>query len=294
MTLNRFEVFHAVVESKSLTKAGEVLNMTQSGISHAIASLESELGFSLITRCRSGIYLTNNGERMLGYIRDILLLNDKLKQEAAAINGLETGIVRIGTFTSVAAQWLPYIIKQFQDHHPGIVTKLFEGDYLTLEQEILSGGIDCGFLTLPTTKSLEVIPLKKDKMLCIVSDQHPLHNAEKISFKQIEAEPLIMPKKGWGSEIEQIFKENNIKPNVKFEVSDDQTIIAMVQNNLGISIRPEMTLASIPSTIRVLNLEKEAYRFIGIATKPNMSPATKKFVESVHSWLNARNLLDFC
>lgn len=292
MTLSRFEVFYTVVESGSLTKAGEILNLTQSGISHAITSLETELGFSLLTRGRSGICLTSNGERILAYIRDILILNDRMKQEAAAINGVEVGIVRIGTFTSVTTQWLPHIIKQFQDDHPGIVLKLFEGDYSTLEQWISNGEIDCGFLTLPTPKSFEFLPLKKDRMLCILSDQHPFHNQDKVSFKQIEAESLIMPKEGWDNEINQVFKENNIKPNVKFEVSDDQAIMAMVQNNLGISIRPEMTLSHVPNNVRILNLEKESFRFIGIATKPNISPATKKFIDCVHSWLSDQNLLD--
>ncbi|MDM5309748.1 LysR family transcriptional regulator [Peribacillus frigoritolerans] len=293
MTLNRFEAFNAVVESGSLTGAAKLLNLTQSSISHAIASLENELDFSLLTRGKAGISLTSNGERMLEYIRDILILNDKMKQEAAEINGIETGVVRIGTFTSVAAQWLPFIIKKFQDAHPGIIVKLFEGDYLTIENEVSTGGIDCGFLTSPITKSLEFLPLKKDKMLCILSDQHPLHTSNTISFEQIETEPLIMPKKSWGNEIEQIFKKNNIKPNVIFEVSDDQAIIAMVQNNLGISIRPEMTLSGIPANIGILNLEIESFRFIGLAVKPNMSPATKKFVDCVHSWLSDHNLLDF-
>jgi DNA-binding transcriptional LysR family regulator len=293
MTISRFEVFYTVVESGSLTKAGEMLNLTQSGISHAINSLENELGFSLLTRGRSGIYLTSNGERMLPYIRDILTLNDRMKQEAAAINGLEVGVVRIGTFTSVATQWLPHIIKQFQDDHSGIKVKLFEGDYSTLEQWTSNGVIDCGFLTLPTQKSLEFIPLKKDKMLCILSDQHPLHKLDRITFKQIEEEPLIMPKEGWDNEVTHIFRKNNIKPNVKFEVSYDQAIIAMVQNNLGISLRPEMTLNNIPDNICILNLENDYFRTIGIATKPNMSPATKKFVDCVHSWLSDHNLFDF-
>jgi DNA-binding transcriptional LysR family regulator len=293
MTISRFEVFNTVVELGSLTKAGEMLNLTQSGISHAINSLENELGFTLLNRGRSGIYLTNNGERMLAYIRDILILNDRMKQEAAAINGLEVGVVRIGTFASVSAQWLPHIIKQFENEHPGIDVKLFEGDYSTIEQSILNGVIDCGFLTLPVPKPLEVLPLKKDKMLCIISDQHPLHKLDRISFKQIEREPLIMPKEGWDNEVSQIFRENKIKPNVKFEVSDDQAIIAMIQNNIGISIRPEMTLSRLPNNVRILNLEKDSFRFIGIATKPNMSPATKKWIDCVHSWLSDNNLLNF-
>lgn len=216
-----------------------------------------------------------------------------MKQEAAAINGLDTGVVKIGTFTSVASQWLPHIIKRFENDYPGITLKLFEGDYATLEEWVLQGVIDCGFLTIPTSNSLEFLPLKKDKMLCILSDQHPLHSQEKISFKQIQSEPLIMPKEGWGNEIKQILRDNNIKPNVKFEVSDDQAILAMVQNNLGISIRPEMTLSHIPNNIRILNLENESFRFIGIATKPNISPATEKFIDCVHTWLSEQNLLDF-
>ncbi|RBW68514.1 LysR family transcriptional regulator [Bacillus taeanensis] len=293
MTISRFEVFQAVVDSGSLTKAGEMLNLTQSGVSHAITSLENELGFPLLTRGRSGIQLTHNGERMLTYIRDILSLHDRMKQEAAAIKGLDVGVVRIGTFTSVAALWLPHIIKTFEEIHPGITVKLFEGDYLTLEDWVSNGVIDCGFITSPTSQSLKFLPLKKDKMLCILSEEHPLHNQDHISFEQIQTEPLIMPSKGWDNEIKQIFTENNIKPNVKFKVSDDQAIIAMVKNNLGISIRPEMTLAHLPDNIRIVNLESEYFRSIGIATKLTMSPAAKKFIDCAHSWLTDHNLLDF-
>ncbi|KAA9031165.1 LysR family transcriptional regulator [Niallia endozanthoxylica] len=293
MTLSRYEIFFTVVESGSLTKAGELLKLTQSGVSHAITSLENEFGFSLLTRGRSGIQLTSNGERIITYIREVLLIDERMKQEVAAINGLDIGIVKIGTFTSVASQWLPHIINRFEHDYPGITLKLFEGDYSTLEEWVLQGVIDCGFLTLPTPKSLEFHPLKKDKMLCILSDQHPLHSQEQISFKQIQAEPMILPKEGWDNEIQQIFRENNIKPNIKFRVSDDQAIKSMVQENLGISIRPKMTLAHIPDNVRILNLENDFFRIIGIATKPNMSPATKKFMDCVHSWLSDHNLLDF-
>ncbi|MDT8860690.1 LysR family transcriptional regulator [Alkalihalobacillus sp. MEB130] len=292
MTLARYEVFYTVVESGSLTKAGQILNLTQSGISQAITSLETELGFSLLTRGRGGIQLTSNGERMLSYVRDILFLYEGMKQEAAAINGIEMGVVRIGTFTSVASQWLPDIIKLFEEDHPGIELQLYEGDYASIEQWISTGEVDCGFLTLPTPKSLEFTPLKKDRMLCILSDQHPLQNKDNISFKEIENERLIIPKLGWDHEVREIFKENNINPQIKFEVSEDEIIIAMVKNNLGISIRPEMTLSSLPSCMRILNLEKESFRYIGIATKPNTSPATRKFVDCVYSWLKSNHLLD--
>lgn len=109
MSITKYQVFLSTVELGSLTKTAEALNLTQSGVSHAIASLEEEFGFLLLIRDRAGIRLTSNGERLLRYVRDILQANERLKQEVAAINGLETGTVRIGSFVSVSTQWLPPI-----------------------------------------------------------------------------------------------------------------------------------------------------------------------------------------
>ena len=72
LSLAKFEIFSAVVELGSLTKAGEALGLTQSAVSHAISSLETEWGFSILNRGRSGVHVTNNGERILKYVREIL------------------------------------------------------------------------------------------------------------------------------------------------------------------------------------------------------------------------------
>ena len=118
MSLAKFEIFSTVVELGSLTKAGETLGLTQSAVSHAIASLESEWGFSILTRGRAGINLTSNGEHVLRYIHEILKWNEEMVQEIANIKGLEIGIVRIGTFSSVSIQWLPEILGNFNEILP--------------------------------------------------------------------------------------------------------------------------------------------------------------------------------
>ena len=116
LSLAKLEIFNTVVELGGLTKAGEALGLTQSAVSHAIASLESEWGFSILNRGRSGIKLTSNGEHVLKYIREMLKWNEEMHQEIANINGLEIGTVRIGTFSSVSAQWLPEILKNFNEY----------------------------------------------------------------------------------------------------------------------------------------------------------------------------------
>jgi DNA-binding transcriptional LysR family regulator len=79
MSLAKYEVFDTVVELGNLTKAAEALNLTQSAVSYSIANLESELGFPLLIRSRSGITLTSNGQRILKYIRTILHWDEKMK-----------------------------------------------------------------------------------------------------------------------------------------------------------------------------------------------------------------------
>lgn len=287
MTLAKFEIFRSVVELGSLSKAAEALNLTQSAVSHTIASLESDFGFTLLTRGRSGISLTSNGERILLYIREILKWNEQMIQEAAKINGLETGIVRIGTFPSVSVQWLPTIIKQFSEIYPSIDIRLFEGDYNQINNWILDGTIDFGFLSLPTANTFDIIPLKRDKLLCLLPDSHPLCRQKVILFSQIENEPFIMPKSNIDNDVRRIFKAYKVKPKIQYEISEDQAIISMVQNNLGISILPEMILYRIPDTVRIVELEGNHYRSIGIAATlfKKISPGAKKFIDFIQDWL---------
>ncbi|WP_018755430.1 LysR family transcriptional regulator [Paenibacillus terrigena] len=289
MNLIKYEIFSKVVECESLTKAGERLNLTQSAVSHAISSLEREFGLSLLMRNRSGVQLTNNGERLIQPIREILQLNEKLNQEIAAIKGIERGTVKIGTFSSVSIQWLPGIIKQFHELFPLIDIKLFDGNYHEIEASIATGISDFGFVNLPTTDtSLEVIPLQQDQMQCVLPIDHPLCNESSIRIDQIKDEPFIMPIAGCDNDIKRIFTQNHINPTIKFELEDDQAILAMVQNGLGISILPELMLSSCPHHVCIRPLEGEYHRSIGIAVKSlkDCSPAARKMIEFITSWVD--------
>lgn len=98
MNLLQIEIFVKVVDIGNFTKAGEILAMTQSGISHNIASLESELGIKLLNRGRNGISLTDSGERIINNMRNILSEAESIKQEAASILGIQNGKINIGAF----------------------------------------------------------------------------------------------------------------------------------------------------------------------------------------------------
>ena len=107
----------------SFHKAADILGITPSAISHAISNMESELGFPVLTRSKSGISLTNYGEHLLPYVNAVLNSEESLQQNIAEMNGLKTGRVKIGVFSSVCTNWLPEILSSFQSKYEGIESK---------------------------------------------------------------------------------------------------------------------------------------------------------------------------
>ena len=294
LTLTKFEIFNTIVEVGSLTKTAEKLNMTQSGVSYAVSTLEAELGFILLKRDRSGVSLTSNGERILKHVQIILQQEELLRQEAAAIRGVNTGTVRLGTLSSVSMQWLPGILSQFHKTHPQIEVKTYLGCYDEMNDWISNGTVDFGFLSLPTSRSFEVIPLKKDKLVVILPPEHPLRHQKVISFSQLENQPFIMPQWGHDDNIKRSLIESKVKLQIQYELMEEQTILEMVKMGLGISILPELILVNVPENVHVVDLEKPNYRIIGIAalSLKDLSPAARELVDCTQSWLRDHGFLE--
>ena len=290
MSIAKFEILNKLSEVQSFTKTAEVLNLTQSAVSHAITTLEKEFGFPLVNRGRSGVSLTNEGETLLQTIRKVLHYYEKVQQEASSIIGVTKGKIKIGVFTSVSSNWLPEIIKIMQERYPDVQIELMEGNYLEIEQWLLSGIIDCGFLNVAHSNQFEVIPLKKDRLLCIVSSESKLYNHSTVSFEDLVKESFIMPAYGGHHDVKRIFEENQVHPNIRFELMEEHAIMSMVAHHLGISILPEMVLQPLLPQLRAIPLEVDSYRSIGLATRYNLSPAAKKFAETTKSWLSEQSL----
>jgi len=289
MSISKYKVLIEVLEQGSLTKAAKTMGYTQSGISHTIDRLEDEFGFDLIVRSRTGTRLTKNGEQVIPTIREMLKWNEYLEQQIAAVHGVELGTVRIGTFTSVSVHWLPKIIKKFQKDFPSIEIKLVDGDYREIEEWILNGVIDCGFISVPTRNKLDVIPLHKDKMLMLLPPEHHLASHDVIDLNQVAQEPFIMPYQGYDDDMNRIFKKASFKPNITFTAIDDYAIMAMVESGLGVSILPELVLEGQHRQIHKKELREFSFRSLGVAVRSleSMSPATEKFLAYVQDFLES-------
>ena len=180
MNIQKHMAFVKTVEYGSFTKAAEILNYSQSGISRMINDLEKDWKVTLLERGKAGVKLTSDGLRLLPYAKNVCNEYEKLLMQVDEINGLQSGLIRIGTFSSVATHWLPNMIKAFQTDYPNIDYELLLGDYTEIEEWIITGRVDCGFIRLPVRHDLETIFLEQDKLLAILPQNHPLTSLEKI------------------------------------------------------------------------------------------------------------------
>ena len=281
MSIQKYLAFIRTVEYGSLTKAAQSLDYTQSGISHMINDLEAEWGVSLLERNRSGVRITSDGLKVLPHVQNVCQAYQTLLTEIDNLHGLHSGMIRIGTFSSVATHWLPNIIKSFQRDYPNIEFELLLGDYTEIESWIQERRVDCGFLRLPAKPELESIFLERDRLLVILPEDHPMADLERFPISGLIGEPFMLLEKGAKAEISEIFDRHQIVPNVRFVTWDDYAIMSMVENGLGISILPELILQRTPYRIVKKELETAAYRNIGFVMKDAKaaSLAVKRFLE---------------
>lgn len=279
--LQKYLAFVKTVEYGSFTKAAEKLNYSQSGISRMINDLESEWHLSLLERNKQGVKLTSDGLKLLPFTQNVCREYLKLQAEVDALNGLQSGLIRIGTFSSAATHWLPKIIKAFKEDYPGIDYELLLGDYTEIEKWILEGRVDCGFLELPAAGNIETIFLEQDRLLAVVPQNHILADCKKFPLKAFCQEPFMLLEKGGCSEISMLFAAAGLKPQVKFTTWDDYAIMSMVESGLGIAVLPELILRRAPYKIQAIELEVPAYRKIGLGlrSKKTASLAVKRFME---------------
>jgi DNA-binding transcriptional LysR family regulator len=279
--LQKYQAFITTADSRSFTKAAGILGYAQSSISKMIADLEEEWNIILLERSRAGVQLTSDGMAMLPYARELLNNYRKVQAQAASLSGLLTGLIRIGTFSSVAAHWMPSIIRKFQSDYPGIRYELLLGDYAEIEQWIAEGRVDCGFLRLPTRTEFNTVSLAKDEYVAVLPADHSLAKKERVTPQDLEGQPFMLLEHGGKTEVSELLEKHHVKPDIRFTTWDDYAILSMVESGLGIGILPRLILRRVPYQIEVRSFTIPFFREIGFAYQKSgtTSAAVMEFIQ---------------
>lgn len=292
MDLKKYELLADVAETGNFTISGDRLGYTQSGVSHIIKGLENEIGFPLFIRTRRGVSLTDNGHRIVTVVRQLLADNSRLEQTISSLNGLNTGSITIGTYSSISINWLPKIIYEFQKDYPGIDIHMKEGGIDDIESWIKSSTVDFGFCSHRLSQEFDWIPLQADPLMAILPKDYPVPESGCYPISAFQDQPFIISAMGIDYDIHLALTKAGVKPCIRFSSTDDHAIISMVSNHLGISILPSLIIQEWSSQVTALPLEPYSYRSLGIGIKSldQISPASKKFIEYTKRILKSTSL----
>ncbi|MFQ3453907.1 LysR family transcriptional regulator [Bradyrhizobium sp. UFLA01-814] len=285
MSLNAYEVFVAIADRGSFASAANQLNLSPSAVSHALASFEQELGFTLFGRNRSGTRLTAGGKALLPTVREVLQCKDKLRQQAANLLGFESGTVRIGAFTCVSVAWLPKIIRSFAARYPKIEVSIEQGGYDDVAKWITNSQVDLGFTIFPVPPGLDATPLYADPLMCIA----PLGFAPKgkayFTVPELADHNVVL--QDYGKEAEQVLAKHKIPIRSGARAIDDAAILAIVESGLGIGVMPQLALISYKSAVQVFPLYPLESRVIVLASlcQESLAPAAKVMHQHIRTFV---------
>lgn len=283
MDNHQLRMLKSVVTTGSFTKAATQLGYTQSTVSQLVRNLETELGFKVLKRARSGVVLTQEGKALWPTVQRALLQFENVAEKAAEINGADTGTIRVGTVSSITCHWLPPLIKRFKTTHPNVHFAFFQGDYNSIQDWIQSGDVDFGFTSTDIRPKEQTIQLKRDEMVLITAKQHRLATQATVRPIEIGQEPFILLEEGYYNEALQLFKQAQITPNIQYRLHDDYAIMTMVEQNLGVSILPKLVLNRTHFDICTHSLAPQLTRDIalGFLDWASLPISSRKFIELI-------------
>lgn len=241
MNLAQLRALRAVEEAGSVTGAASLLGITQSAVSHALASLESELDLRLVVRDRGGCTLTEAGRRLFPHVSAALRHIDRLADEAAATAGMVTGRLRVGAFPS-ACHLLPQLIRVFGRRYPAVDVVVLEGTDGEVIDWLKNDVVEVGIVT-DEHPGMDTVPFADDEMLAVLPAEHPLAGEAEVSLCDLADDPFILSGGGCAGIIRRLYEEQSLPLRPRHQVRELTTILAMVRENLGISLVPSLALS---------------------------------------------------
>lgn len=283
MDISKLALLCDVADTKNLTLSAERMGYTQSGVSHAISKLEAEMGIPIIKRTKHGVELTSEGTLLMPYIRLVVTHSQRLDDVIDSILGLQRGSICIGTYCSIASQWLPAIIQCYQQLYPNIAIRIREGGIRDVERWLYEGSIDFGFLSWKKNQNFKFLSLARDSLYAILPKDYPLPEDHQKQFPiQAFADyPFIASENGVDHDVNAALEQSKVIPMTSFTCHDDHTIIPMVEKGLGISLLPDMFLKGQDANIWKLPVTPCSVRTlgIGILSEKTLSTCSKAFIK---------------
>ena len=268
MNFSKYKALLTAVDLGSFSAAAEKLGYTQSGLSHMMNALESELGFPVLVRGHFGIKLTPEGERIFPKLRRLVMSEDALLNEGELIKSYGDNVIRIGVFDSIARSWLPELVREVEAEYSDVTFNLQTGTVTELYGGLDEGRYDICFGTKNAKFDFKWIVLSSDPFYAILPPGYPI-SRDTFPIESFNGTKFLMPGLGFDDDIGAVFNEYNVKPFVTQTYVDDPAVIAMVENGQGISMLSDLIIKNTSNRAKIVPIVPEVSRTIAISYKPD-------------------------
>lgn len=287
MNLYHLRYFVTLAQLEHYSKAAEKLKITQPGLSHAMASLEEELGVKLFEKEGRNVILNKYGKMFFDDANKIISMLDGSVSSFQDISE-GGGSISLSIIKPLAIKDIPKATRSFLDINKGkgIDFKFYTGVTKEIVEGLKNQIYDIGFCSkMENETDIEFVPVKKQEMCAIVPYDHPLAKYKELDLKEtIPYKQIIFSKSsGLRPVIDGMFEKIGEYPHVAYEIEEDSLVVGLVAQNFGIAILPKMYSIQYINVkaIPIIQPELESYFYAARMRNRYHSPAADAFFKYV-------------
>ncbi len=266
MNLNHLYYFSVLAKTEHYTKAAELLNITQPTLSYSINLLEKELNCYLFEKQGRNVKLTKYGKILYEHTKVALKEIDTGKKEIETIISPSKGWINLGFIYALGYNFVPNILKEFKNNK--IKFTLKQSNTTDILNNLIDEKLDVAICSYQERENVIFTPITTEELVVVTSKSHPLSHKKEIDLNELKDDYFIYYSKDSGIRplIDNIFKENNINPNIIFEVEEDSAVLGLVDINYGVAIVPDIPLIDTFNLSKIKLKNKYQKRYIYLAT----------------------------
>lgn len=238
VNLELYKIFYVVAESKNITKASEILHISQPAVTKQIKNLEDQIGTPLFIRTKRGVVLNEYGEKIFLKVKQALTLLDESEKEISAYKSIDKGIIKIGISTSLTKKYLLKYIEAFHKIYPNIIIDISTNPTKELITKLKNGVIDFIIGKFPNhiDLDLEYIELGKTKYIFVANKDYPDLINKKVNINRLYDYPLLLQKAPSNSResVDKYLKENNIHIEPTMNIASSNLLCDFLMIGYGV------------------------------------------------------------
>lgn len=288
MNLNQLYYFSKLAQVQHYTNAAEELNISQPSLSHAIRSLEEEIGTQLFEKQGRGVVLTKYGKLFQSYVDESLHTLDAGIKKVKSLTGQTEGIVELAYIYTLGSRFIPELVGDYIRMHEELNVKFHfhVGNTSEIIQGLKEERFDLAFCSMREKESEIVFtPVGRENLVVVVPKGHPLSYETSVSLEQaaMYSQIFYTENSGLRPVIDLMFAEAGLTPKIAYEIEEDGSMAGLVTQNFGIAVMPDIPILA-QLQVDVIPLRNQHQRrdiYMAQRSDGYHAPMVKKFAEYV-------------